>query len=64
MARKSTEAKYPIKVVEDAFAEGGAALAETLKAVTGSEAPRVAVVADSNVVQRTDGLGRQMGRVV
>ena len=62
MARKSTEAKYPIKVVEDAFAEGGAALAETLKAVTGSETPRVAVVADSNVVQRTDGLGRKMGK--
>ena len=63
MARKSTEAQYPVQIVEDAFAEGGAQLAETLKAVAGSESPRVAVVADANVVQRTEGLGRKMGKL-
>ena len=64
MARKSTasEVKYQVKVVEDAFAEGAADLAETLRAVTGSDKPRVAVVADANVVQRTEGLGRKMGK--
>jgi 3-dehydroquinate synthase len=62
MARKSTEAKYPIKVVEDAFAEGGAELAEALRAVAGTDTPRVAVVADANVVQRTEGIGRKMGK--
>lgn len=64
MARKSTasEVKYQVKVVEDAFAEGVADLAETLRAVTGSDQPRVAVVADANVVQRTEGLGRKMGK--
>ncbi len=63
MARKSTktEAKYPIKVVEDVFAEGETTLAEVLREATGSESPRVAVVADQNVVQRTEGLGRKMG---
>ena len=64
MARKSTasEAKYQVKVIEDAFAEGATDLAEALKAVTGSDSPRVAVVADANVVQRTEGLGRKMGK--
>ena len=63
MARKSTktEAKYPIKIAEDAFAEGETTLAEVLKEATGSESPRIAIVADQNVVQRTDGLGRRMG---
>ncbi len=63
MARKSTktEAKYPIKLVEDVFAEGDKTLAEVLREVTGSDSPRVAVVADQNVVQRTEGLGRKMG---
>ena len=63
MARKSTktEAKYPIKIAEDAFAEGETALAEVLREATGSESPRIAIVADQNVVQRTEGLGRKMG---
>ncbi len=63
MARKSakTEAKYPIKVVEDVFAEGETTLAEVLREVTGSESPKIALVADQNVVQRTEGLGRRMG---
>ncbi len=64
MARKSakcSDAGYPIKVVENVFAQGEKTLADILKSVTGSENPRVAVVADANVVQRTEGLGRNMG---
>ena len=63
MARKKkTEEKYPIKVVEDVFAEGNATLAETLGALVPGGAPRVALVADANVVQRTEGLGRKIGK--
>lgn len=61
MARKSTEAKYPIKLVEDVFAEGDTTLVDTIKSVAGAESPRIAVIADANVVQRTEGLGRKMG---
>lgn len=52
---------YPVKVVEDVFAEGNTALAELIKTVTGTEKPRVLLVADSNVVQRTEGLGARIG---
>lgn len=63
MARKITKTgvKYPIKIVEDVFAEGETTLAEVLKQVTGSENPRIVIVADQNVVNRTEGLGRKMG---
>ena len=62
MAKKKTEGKYPVHVTEDVFAEGNGILAGVLKTVTGSETPRVALVADSNVVQRTTGLGTKIGR--
>jgi len=62
MARKKAEARYPIQVVEDAFAEGNEVLSDALKALSAAEAPRVALVADANVVQRTEGLGRKIGR--
>ena len=64
MARKSiaSKVKYEVKVVEDAFAEGSSCLSESLRAVTGSDKPRVAVIADANMVQRTEGLGRKMGK--
>ena len=63
MARKKkTEEKYPIKVVEDVFAEGNSTLAETLGTLVSGGMPRVALVADANVVQRTEGLGRKIGK--
>ena len=62
MARKKVEVRYPIQVVEDAFAEDAGALAETLKGLSAADSPRVALVADANVVQRTEGLGRKIGR--
>ena len=62
MARKKTEGKYPIEIVDDVFAEENATLANTLKAVAGTDAAKVALVADVNVVQRTEGLGLKIGK--
>ena len=54
---------YPVEFVEDAFGES-AVLADTLKKVTGSDEPKVLIVADMNVVQRIEGLGSKIGRCV
>lgn len=62
MARRKTEGNYPIEVAEDVFAEENATLADTLKAVVGAWPAKVALVADANVVQRTEGLGLRIGR--
>ena len=62
MARKKTEGKYPIEIVDDVFAEGNSTLADTLKAIAGTDAAKVALVADANVVQRTEGLGLKIGK--
>ena len=62
MARRKAEGKYPIEIVDDVFAEGNATLADTLKAIVGSDAAKVALVADVNVVQRTEGLGLKIGK--
>ena len=39
-------------------------MVSTLRQVTGVENPRVLLVADGNVVQRTDGLGTRIGKYV
>ena len=54
---------YPVEFTEDAFGES-AVLADTLRKVTGSDEPKVLIVADMNVVQRTEGLGSKIGRYV
>jgi len=54
---------YPVEFVEDAFG-ASSVLAETLKKVTGYESPNVLIVADMNVVQRTEGLGSKIGHYV
>ena len=54
---------YPVEFVEDAFGQTSV-LADTLKKVTGSDNPKVLIVADMNVVQRTEGLGSKIGRYV
>ena len=54
---------YPVEFAEDAFGESPV-LAEMLKAVTASASPRILIVADQNVVQRTEGLGSKIGRYV
>ena len=55
---------YPVLFADDVFAEGNPAFADLLKELTGSDAPRVLMVADGNVVQRTEGLGTRIGRYV
>ncbi|MGN0854968.1 MAG: iron-containing alcohol dehydrogenase [Kiritimatiellia bacterium] len=55
---------YPVLFAEDVFAEGNPAFANLLRELTGVEAPRVMMVADGNVVQRTTGLGTRIGRYV
>lgn len=62
MARKKTDGAWPVKVTEDVFGEENSLLAETLKEVSQADSPRVALVADMNVVQRTEDLGRKIGR--
>jgi len=54
---------YPVEFVQDVFGESPV-LAETLRQATGSENPNVLIVADMNVVQRTEGLGSKIGRYV
>ena len=54
---------YPVEFAEDAFGASDV-LANTLKKVTGSDEPKVLIVADMNVVQRIEGLGSKIGRYV
>ena len=54
---------YPVEFVEDVFGDS-AVLADVLKKVTGAEQPKILIVADLNVVQRTEGLGSKIGRYV
>lgn len=56
------EGSYPVRIVEDLFDPANEALAEMLRKVTGVETPRILLVADANVVQRTEGLGSRIGR--
>jgi len=54
---------YPVEFAEDVFG-ASPVLAETLKKVTGSKNPNILIVADLNVVQRTEGLGSKIGHYV
>ena len=54
---------YPVEFAEDVFGESDV-LADTLKKITGSDEPKVLIVADMNVVQRVEGLGSKIGRYV
>ena len=54
---------YPVETADGAFGESEV-LAETLRKAAGSDAPRVLIVADMSVVQRTEGLGAEIGRYV
>jgi hypothetical protein len=62
MAKKKVEDVFPVKVTEDVFAEENPVLAEALREVTGQSRPKVALIADMNVVQRTENLGLKIGR--
>ena len=54
---------YPVEFADDVFGASDV-LATTLKAATDSKNPKVLIVADVNVVQRTEGLGAKIGRYV
>ena len=54
---------YPVEFVEDVFGESSV-LADLLRKVSGADEPKVLIVADLNVVQRTEGLGAKIGRYV
>ncbi len=60
----SEKGGFPIRISEDLFDVGNTTVIETLREVTGAEKPRVMLVADSNVVQRTEGLGTRIGKYV
>lgn len=53
-----------VALVDGVFSEADTVTAAALKAAAGSEKPRVLIVADANVVQRTEGLGSRIGRYV
>ena len=55
---------YEVRIVDDVFDADNPALADLLKGITGSDEPHVMLVADSNVVHRTEGLGTKIGRYV
>lgn len=55
---------FPIRISEDLFDVENTIVVETLREVTGVEKPRVMLVADANVVQRTEGLGTRIGKYV
>lgn len=60
----SAKGTYPIRISPDLFAVENMTVAETLREVTGAVKPRVLLVADANVVQRTEGLGTRIGKYV
>lgn len=55
---------FPVRLSEDLFNVENPTVAETLRAATGSDRPRVMLIADMNVVQRTEGLGTRIGKYV
>ena len=63
MAKKNEDKGLIAKTTEDAFDEKNNVLADALTQVSGDE-PRVFLVADANVVNRTEGLGKKIGRYV
>ena len=55
---------YPVEFAKDAFGESDALAKVLLNGRDKADAPRVFIVADQNVVQRTEGLGTKIGRYV
>ena len=56
--------KYPVEFTTDIFDKGNGILVDTLRKVTGSDRPRVMLVADLNVVQHIQGLGTRIGAYI
>lgn len=64
MIKKKSGCDYPVVFADGVFDEENKALADVLREVTGSECPRILLVADMNVVQHTQGLGTRIGKYV
>ena len=64
LCRWERKGEFAIHFTQDVFDESNTLVADVLKRATGSDAPRVLLVADGNVVQRTEGLGTRIGRYV
>lgn len=60
----SCKGSCKVSFVEGIFGEGDTQTIATLREVTGKENPRILLVADANVVQRTEGLGSRIGRYI
>lgn len=60
----TTGGSYEVRFANDAFGAGAETLAALLRDITGSDEPRMMLVADSNVVQRAEGLGMKIGKFV
>ena len=56
--------EYPVQFIDDAFGEGNENLIALIRQITGQDAPRLLIIADSNVVQRTADLGKKIGSFI
>lgn len=61
---KTVETGYPVEFIKDAFAEGADQLAALLAKLAGEQPYKLLLVADQNVVSRTDGLGLKIGKFI
>lgn len=53
---------YTVNFIDDMFSEENAAFSDILRSLSKSETPTVLLVADQNVVQKTQSLGTRIGR--
>lgn len=53
---------YTVNFIDDLFAEDNAAFSDILRSLAQSETPNVLLVADQNVVQKTQSLGTRIGK--
>ena len=61
---KTGAGKCPVRFVDEVFGPSDAVTLAMLREVAGVENPRIVVVADGNVVQRTPKLGVRMGKYI
>jgi len=59
----SEKGECAIRIADGLFEEGNTVFADTIREVTGQKSPRIFLVADANVVQKTEQLGVKLGRV-
>ena len=74
MMKKKTKGDFPVawsekgecavRIEDGLFEEGNTVFTDTIREVTGLESPRIFLVADANVVQKTEQLGVKIGRAL